>query len=462
MLRILLVDDELLVRKGIRYGIDWPKYGMEVAAEADSVDAAILTLRAEPIDIVFTDIVMPEKNGLHLLRWIHENMPLLTTVILSYHNDFAYIQEALRLGAADYIIKTELDYEDSSQALSRLEKKARANRQNTDGAGRGGPVGGRCAAVALVSASGDDIAVPDAVRAKAAQTFSVTPDSALLLFSGPPDDRETEHLAQTIGEGAIWCALENTVGASVPDLILAVRVFVNRDLFYVYYPRLRVYSLDVQEILHRQGSLDGPAYTRLEEEFSRMEWVYDSRLYHRLIATIFQARLLPSVVYNLFYNVQQQWRKFFDSSGIPGMYPISAKRFWYQWLDWLGNYQALISTQSRLSSYSAEVVSSVQRLVMWINENYAEEITLPEASRLASLSESYLSRCFKEILGKPFNVYIRDTRLDHAQEFLVQSNLTMSRIAELCGFRDQFYFIKVFKHRFGVSPGLYRQQRHRP
>nr|WP_296455809.1 response regulator [uncultured Acetatifactor sp.] len=59
MLRVLIVDDEPLVRTGIRYRIPWGEYRMQVVAEAGSVQEAIAVLQGQEIDVVFTDIVMP-------------------------------------------------------------------------------------------------------------------------------------------------------------------------------------------------------------------------------------------------------------------------------------------------------------------------------------------------------------------------------------------------------------------
>ena len=75
MLRVLIVDDEPLVRTGIRYRIPWGEYRMQVVAEAGSVQEAIAVLQGQEIDVVFTDIVMPGGNGLELLQWLRENHP---------------------------------------------------------------------------------------------------------------------------------------------------------------------------------------------------------------------------------------------------------------------------------------------------------------------------------------------------------------------------------------------------
>ena len=131
MLNVLIVDDEALVRTGIRHSVPWANYQMQVAAEAASVQEAIDVIHGpQRIDVVFTDIVMPGPNGLELLRWLRDHHPFITAVVLSYHNEFSYIQDALRLGVADYIVKTELDHPESIQSMHAIQEKALRNQQN--------------------------------------------------------------------------------------------------------------------------------------------------------------------------------------------------------------------------------------------------------------------------------------------------------------------------------------------
>ena len=85
-------------------------------------------------------------------------------------------------------------------------------------------------------------------------------------------------------------------------------------------------------------------------------------------------------------------------------------------------------------------------------------ITLSEAAKQVNLSPSYVSRSFKQIVGVNFNNYLRGTRRKHAERMLIQSDLSIRRISELCGFNDYFYFEKVFKKDTGLVPSAYREK----
>ena len=93
MLNIMLVDDEGLVRTGLRCGIDWASAGMQVVDEAGSVPQARAKLSARhDVDLIFTDIVMPGETGLDLIRHLKAERNDLPVVIMTYHDDFSYVQ----------------------------------------------------------------------------------------------------------------------------------------------------------------------------------------------------------------------------------------------------------------------------------------------------------------------------------------------------------------------------------
>ncbi|MDG0791007.1 response regulator [Cohnella ginsengisoli] len=125
MIQALIVDDEHLVRKGLRLLFPWDKYGVEIAGEAASGEKAMQFLREHPVQLLMTDITMPGMSGLELIRQAQRHDASIKAVILTCHQDFEYIQEALRMGAIDYIVKTQLEEMDLDQALARIVKAMR-------------------------------------------------------------------------------------------------------------------------------------------------------------------------------------------------------------------------------------------------------------------------------------------------------------------------------------------------
>ena len=95
----------------------------------------------------------------------------------------------------------------------------------------------------------------------------------------------------------------------------------------------------------------------------------------------------------------------------------------------------------------------------YIMLHYAEDISLKNISKTFNISESYLSRKFKEITGLCLNQYITYIRISHAEKLLENSPLSITKIADLCGFCGSTYFSSVFKKVKGVPPLTYRKQK---
>lgn len=104
-MNVLIVDDDKLARKGLVAIMDWEKYGFEVVGDVQNGRKALEFLRNHPVDIVFTDIDMPEIDGLELMQMCGEEFPEIKFVILSVYESFSYAQTAIRMGALDYISK---------------------------------------------------------------------------------------------------------------------------------------------------------------------------------------------------------------------------------------------------------------------------------------------------------------------------------------------------------------------
>ncbi|OBZ10435.1 hypothetical protein A8L34_17690 [Bacillus sp. FJAT-27264] len=120
MIEALIVDDEGLVRKGLRVMLPWEQHGIRIVGEAASAEKALEFMHTHSIRLLVTDITMPGMSGLELIEHLNEIHSPVKAVILTCHQDFNYIQQALRLGAIDYIVKTQLEDQDLNALLGRI------------------------------------------------------------------------------------------------------------------------------------------------------------------------------------------------------------------------------------------------------------------------------------------------------------------------------------------------------
>lgn len=107
-MKVMLVDDELLVRLGIKSLIDWEKHGFEFIGDAPDGEKALELMERQIPDILLTDIVMPRMDGLELIEIVKKRYPQTLAIVLSSHNEFDYVRKAMKLGVEDYLLKTSM------------------------------------------------------------------------------------------------------------------------------------------------------------------------------------------------------------------------------------------------------------------------------------------------------------------------------------------------------------------
>ncbi len=105
MLKIFLVEDEFVVREGIKNNIDWQTHGYDFCGEASDGELALPMIQKLRQDIVITDIRMPFMDGLVLSRLIKKEMPWIEIIILTGYEEFEYAKEGIKLGIARYLTK---------------------------------------------------------------------------------------------------------------------------------------------------------------------------------------------------------------------------------------------------------------------------------------------------------------------------------------------------------------------
>ncbi|MDR0722690.1 MAG: response regulator [Treponema sp.] len=120
MKKILIVDDEYIVRLGLKIIVDWAGFGYVVAGEAANGQEAFDFFQKNPVDVILTDIKMPVMDGLELTRKVKALNKKAQIIILSHYDEFSYAQEAIKLGAFRYILKSELTKSNLETVLKSL------------------------------------------------------------------------------------------------------------------------------------------------------------------------------------------------------------------------------------------------------------------------------------------------------------------------------------------------------
>jgi two-component system, response regulator YesN len=132
MYKVLIVDDELLVRVGLKTTIDWEANGFKVVAEASNGEQGYEQYKKHMPDVIITDIKMPKKDGLWLVEEVRKENHNAKILVLTCYDEFSYARKALKIGADDYILKSEIEDEELVAIMRSIKKKMDMDNKTKD------------------------------------------------------------------------------------------------------------------------------------------------------------------------------------------------------------------------------------------------------------------------------------------------------------------------------------------
>lgn len=128
MMKVLVVDDETVVRKGIVLGVDWASLGCVVVGEASNGQEGIEQAEKCQPNLIITDVRMPVMDGIEMMNRLRERGCQANVIVLTAYSDFDYARSALQFGASDYLLKPFRD-EELARAIGKIQAKEQAGRK---------------------------------------------------------------------------------------------------------------------------------------------------------------------------------------------------------------------------------------------------------------------------------------------------------------------------------------------
>lgn len=507
MRKVLIADDEYLVRLGLRTMVDWASHGFIIVGEAANGREAIELFHATDPDILLTDIKMPLVDGLQLIENLKSKKPSLYVVILSNYGDFAYAQRAIELGASEYILKSDMNQDTILRTLNRMLRDMEAvedaplhNREpaireylrqaltlprssRPDPPPQGFPAPGRYAV--LISRCDTSVlsteAQPMFHRSSRTMLEELWPDSVIasaqsadilsVMLVAPlkSDDHLLslrQHALRTALNIRQYFDVEFQVGISLPggsgDLpeLIQQAASAFEDCFFSSEP-VCVYTPDRpspdDQVRVNQAWMQDLVTLR---DFGRL---------NQYIRGVFNA-LCRARDYALVQDAYFDFISF--ARQMVARYPEVKIHFGreeklsYAGLDNLRHIDTCSSfvldifriIGAALSGQGPRYSSVVSRAIEYIHAHYHENIALSDASDAVGLSKSHLSQLFKQETGINFTKYLMDYRIEQAKQLFATSNLHIYEVAERVGIPNPYYFSKVFKESTGFTCRDYRNK----
>lgn len=456
MIRTLLVDDEPIVRKGLIHIMPWERYGFRIAADADSGDKALEWLSREPFDLLVTDLTMPGMTGFQLIQETRKRYPELSIVILTCHQDFQYVQEALRMGALDYIVKTELE----DEKLDGIFERISASLRDKAGGGKKGEGTVTPKGVLFLGMS-EDCSRQELYAVPWIGSRIVHPvdhcDQAWYVDTDPDDIGDDAALAMppmAAGKPR-WIVVRLHQVVHRESLLSR---FVKRHAFYAigFAPGESVVHESLHDISLQEGKRGDKEWLDCWDKF---EWIFDDRSWDRLLERIEETRPEPAELAAELFNTVASWKGVRNFRELAGFREEAlALAVWQEWKAWLTRLRDALRVAMERRGAGEETAVRVLQAIRYVRERLDEGITQEDAAAAVHLSRGYFSDCFKRAAGCTFNGYMKELRLDWAVRLLATSDLDVPDIAQRCGFADEFYFRKLFRESIGQAPKEFRQK----
>lgn len=497
MLRILLVDDDVIVRKWLRLVFESHDREFTVAGFAANGREALEFCRREGADIVITDMIMPDMDGMTFIQGLREWDLRTQVIILSNYADFSLAQKGLSFGAAEYLLKGEITEEELLEVTRRVgarlaggdrpaarfwgfgtvqigqiisggwpETDAALDREMQRRAGRvwclvfcqdapGRPAGQGWAreAEAILSGLG--------LRA-GMYVISDRVVAALVADEGGAQCAELAARLQTCtgGDGAPFSLGMDGPARSAEEVRLAfshaceaarLRFFRGPGCVCVYEEDSREPGMDFQTATQQ-------AYQFVKAgEWNRLKGLIDgvrSGSDRYSVEDIDRLRrLFNAVAEAVIHHAQvccESAPQLQDTNPIAEIGSIL-------FLDDLAEWLCRLICQCRDLVQRSAGEESMQRVLAYIEQNYMNELTLHTISEVAGFSPNYFCNVFKERTGKSVSSYLTDVRIEHAKRMLTTTGKSIHLIAEDVGYESPSYFIKVFKDMTGVTPNRFRK-----
>ena len=128
MLKVLIVEDEDMIRKGLAYTIDWLSMDCMIVGDAENGKVGLAMIKKHRPDIVILDIIMPEMNGIEMLEMAKNlNLPPFKSIILTSYAEFDYAHKAMKLEVSDYLLKP-VDEDELAVTINRVKQTMQDNK----------------------------------------------------------------------------------------------------------------------------------------------------------------------------------------------------------------------------------------------------------------------------------------------------------------------------------------------
>ena len=423
MYKVLLVDDEYMITEGLKRLIPFDKWDMEVVATANHADDALDYVREHPVDIVISDVNMPDKTGLEMIGEMKELLPNTYYILLSGYQEFDYVKKAMNLNVVDYLVKPVDKVE-----LERLLEK-------------------------IASQLGEKSHEPEILNQQLdEEAFKAHLSQKENWWIGLSKEKQGNFVIPYYVLGQDW------------QIVLADQEFEGLLVMPFeapYQANFEKWKFNVEKALF-YGSVN---LDQSESLFSYYEPIYRVIIQGNLQQIIDELTLLEKIVLENTPRVSITKQLF--TQFVMDVFHLFEHLKADDMTDIVKNIHA-ITTFEDLVAYTKETLTSffgqyrmnenVVSVLEVIGRDYKKELSLKDISKDLFINPVYLGQLIKKETNSTFAELLNKQRIKAAQQLLLSTNDSIEDICYTVGYSNVGYFYKVFRKLCGKSPKAYRKQ----
>lgn len=512
MIKVLIAEDETGILNSISNAFSWEEMGCEITGLASNGIQALEFCLSNPPDIIISDIVMPGIDGITFLRYMKEKNPSIQFVLLTGHRNFEYVRDALNLGAALFLLKP-VDFRELQSQIRKLteqilrerdgQKQENMQEQLLSGLLRGHIYSkndfslqtkqllSSLSAYRICTFQFDDNQEQDIFRIQNLALFCAqlihTPDLIpvkvnsihYVLIALKQEAKKTDELLLTLkqlqtriyqffhtsvsiglssehsGTESLHCAYTESLRAlgrqffsGNQNIHLFLKEDDSQDFSFTDYHALFLYQKKIEILITSFQGL----YLNQQASLLFYEWV--SAL-NGNVALIKSSFIMLSVlcIQKIVGTDSRQTAMFFEK------YANFQKVIRCDTLEILKDiYLNLIMDLNEYRSIkTSNKQDLVNRIFEYIQNNYADSLSLGQVAKSVFLSPSYLSTLITNETGKSFTDIVNEMRISKACNLLADPKRKIADIAYSVGFNEPQYFSIIFKKITKLTPRDYRE-----
>lgn len=516
MYTVLISDDEISIREGLKYIMDWEGLGFTICGEAGNGSDALTEILAKQPDLVLLDIRMPKMQGIDVIIAAREQGYTGKCILLSGYSDFGYAQTAMRYGVDFYLTKP-IDEDELSQAVQTIKESLDKESLNdkyvnqyklkaknvilqellTNFSGESvnslseedmkqlnldadiyqvviyenfnrkiADLAYNFADLLKITNKGNQtfeyikVVAMDVIILKGEFALKKFQDFLLHYEKDPPQKGSPlDSLFIAYGPPVEHLSKINHSYSHALNLINR-RFFCSQGQHTLGYEELP----NMQEKMNTLTNESIQEYTELLtghlQTFNRKkvaETLYELNEYLYNVNDSIPAIKLFLV--DLYLQIKEKLNHTYSTIEIP--FPtnsaiielIEKKYYLYEIIRFFSEQFEMIMNATGNSSRD----SIIDDIIYYIDHNYQNNIKLESIAPLFGYNSAYLGKIFSKTVGINFNSYVDYIRINHSKELLLQNKLKVYEISEVVGYKNVDYFHKKFKKYVGVSPAEFRK-----